>query len=157
MSSLVNAQLTKATITLPPVPTPPQLKLELYRYAQLAEGNVLHFCSSLELLFFDGVHVSVTYPAFPLLPVSQESSEYTITVVPARCLRGLKREEVFRIRPGTCGPRARFYKNMMPDIPLALSQPCGRFFHEEDFEFEFLREGKCPFSRVKDMGDYGSC
>ena len=24
----------------------------------------------------------------------------------------------------------RFYKNMMPDIPVALCQGCGRFFHE---------------------------
>ncbi|CAN0021538.1 unnamed protein product [Hapterophycus canaliculatus] len=46
---------------------------------------------------------------------------------------------------------------MMPDIPLALSRPCGRFFHEEDFEFAFLKENRCPFSRVRDVGDYGSC
>lgn len=78
-------------------------------------------------------------------------------VVSAKCLGGLKREDVFRAPPGTCGPRAKLYKNMMPDIPVALSQSCGRFFHEEDFEFAFLREGRCPFSRVNDVGDYGSC
>lgn len=81
-----------------------------------------------------------------------------MVVVPARCLQSLKREDVFRVHAGACGgATARLYKNMMPDIPLALSQPCGRFFHEEDFEFALLKEGRCPFSRVKDIGDYGSC
>ena len=81
----------------------------------------------------------------------------TTVVVSAKCLRGLKREDVFRAPPGTCAPEAKLFKNMMPDIPLALSQPCGRFFHEEDFEFAYLRQGRCPFSRVSDVGDYGSC
>lgn len=76
----------------------------------------------------------------------------------AKCLRALKREDVFRVPPGTCtSQQPRLYKNMMPDIPLALSRPCGRFFHEEDFEFAYLKESRCPFSRVADVGDYGSC
>ncbi|CAM9228975.1 unnamed protein product, partial [Ascophyllum nodosum] len=91
------------------------------------------------------------------LELQEESTVYTPVVVSSRCLRALKREEVFRVPPGTSGPRAKLFKNMMPDIPLALSQPCGRFFHEEDFEFAYLREGRCPFSRVSDVGDYGSC
>lgn len=84
-------------------------------------------------------------------------STYTPVVVGASCLRALRREDVFRVPPGTSGACSRFFKNMMPDIPLALSQPCGRFFHEEDFEFSHIKEGRCPFSRVKDVGDYGSC
>ncbi|CAM9531119.1 unnamed protein product [Ectocarpus sp. 6 AP-2014] len=91
------------------------------------------------------------------LEAQEDSSEYMVVVASAKCLRALKREDVFRVPPGTRSPRARLYKNMMPDIPLALSQPCGRFFHEEDFEFSYLRESRCPFSRVTDVGDYGSC
>lgn len=88
----------------------------------------------------------------------QDSSNYMVVTASAKCLRRLKREDVFRVPPGTCcSPQARLYKNMMPDIPLALSRPCGRFFHEEDFEFAFLKENRCPFSRVGDVGDYGSC
>lgn len=87
----------------------------------------------------------------------QDTGEYTTVVASAKCLRALKREDVFRAPPGTCAPEAKLFKNMMPDIPLALSQPCGRFFHEEDFEFAYLRQGRCPFSRVNDVGDYGSC
>lgn len=104
-------------------------------------------------------HMCANFQSPPSLPITQlqDSSEYTIVVVPGKCLRALKREDVFRAPPGTCAPHAKYYKNMMPDIPLALSQPCGRFFHEEDFEFAYLREGRCLFSRVKDVGDYGSC
>ncbi|CAM9714504.1 unnamed protein product [Scytosiphon promiscuus] len=92
------------------------------------------------------------------LEAQEDSSDYMVVTVSAKCLRGLKREDVFRVPPGSCcSPQARLYKNMMPDIPLALSRPCGRFFHEEDFEFAFLKENRCPFSRVGDVGDYGSC
>lgn len=45
---------------------------------------------------------------------------------------------------------------LYPDIPLALSQPAHRFFVEEDFEFAYLKEQACPFSRVEEVGDYGS-
>eukprot|EP00903_Cladosiphon_okamuranus_P013353 g12445.t1 len=91
------------------------------------------------------------------LEAQEDSSEYTVVVASAKCLRALKREDVFCVPPGTRSQRARLYKNMMPDIPLALSRPCGRFFHEEDFEFAYLKESRCPFSRVADVGDYGSC
>ena len=58
-------------------------------------------------------------------------------------------------RPRAPGIRAGFYKSMLPEIPLAISQPCHRFFHEEDFEFATLKDGHCPYSRVADPGDYG--
>ena len=44
---------------------------------------------------------------------------------------------------------------MLPEIPLAISQPCHRFFHEEDFEQHLLVSGQCPYSRVSEPGDYG--
>ena len=45
---------------------------------------------------------------------------------------------------------------MLPEIPIAISQPCHRFFHLEDFEFGYLSNGSCPYSRVRDVGEYGS-
>ena len=42
---------------------------------------------------------------------------------------------------------------MVPEIAVALSQPCGRFFHEADFEFAYFKEDHCPHSRVIDVGD----
>jgi intraflagellar transport protein 122 len=45
---------------------------------------------------------------------------------------------------------------MLPEIPIAISQPCHRFFHLEDFEFAYLSGKKCPYSRLKSVGEYGS-
>lgn len=45
---------------------------------------------------------------------------------------------------------------MLPDIPIAMSQPCGKAFHLEDFEFQYLTQKRCPYSRTKNIGDYGS-
>ena len=112
------------------------------------------------------------------LDAQERTKEYAVVRADAEALRQLSRDEVFvkRVPPrpedaaealgaaadgaegGEPLGRLRFYRNMMPDIThIALSQPCGRFFHEEDFEFAFLKAGgKCPFSRVSDIGDYGS-
>ena len=45
-------------------------------------------------------------------------------------------------------------RNMLPDIPIAISQPCHRFFHLEDFEFAYLSTKRCPYSRLKNVGEY---
>lgn len=63
--------------------------------------------------------------------------------------------QVYICRPRAPGIRATFYKSMLPEIPLAISQPCHRFFHEEDFEQHLLVSGQCPYSRVSEPGDYG--
>lgn len=49
-----------------------------------------------------------------------------------------------------------FVRNMLPELPVAISQPCHRFFHLEDFEFAYLSNKKCPYSRLKNVGEYGS-
>ena len=53
--------------------------------------------------------------------------------------------------------RCRFFRNMLPDIPIAVSQPAGHFFLEEDFELALLKESTCPFSRQSQaaVDDYG--
>lgn len=53
--------------------------------------------------------------------------------------------------------RCRYFRNMLPDIPIAVSQPAGHFFLEEDFELGLLKEGTCPFSRQSQaaVNDYG--
>jgi hypothetical protein len=45
---------------------------------------------------------------------------------------------------------------MLPDIRIAISHPCNKFFHLEDLELEWLTNKKCPYSRIKNIGDYGS-
>jgi hypothetical protein len=44
---------------------------------------------------------------------------------------------------------------MLPEITIAISQPCHRFFHLEDFEFAYLSSKFCPYSRLKNVGEYG--
>lgn len=43
--------------------------------------------------------------------------------------------------------RARFFRNMIPDVPVSLCACCNKFFHQEDFEFSVLQKGHCPFCR----------
>ena len=81
---------------------------------------------------------------------------YEPVTVDAKGLLQMRREEVFCCKPIIEGMRMRFFKNMIPEIAVAISQPSHRFFNEEDFEFVYLRDGVCPVSRLKDVGDYGS-
>lgn len=83
-------------------------------------------------------------------------------------------------------PHKYYRNILHPDIPIALSQHARRFFAEEDFEMAYLKEASslssscswggvgggggeekggeqgeelvpaCPFSRVKNVGDYGA-
>ncbi|KAL7471056.1 hypothetical protein ACHAXS_011334 [Conticribra weissflogii] len=47
--------------------------------------------------------------------------------------------------------RCRFFKNVLPEIGIALCPNCHNFFHESDFEFEVLRTGGCPFCKFSDF------
>ncbi|CAE7363251.1 ift122 [Symbiodinium microadriaticum] len=80
-----------------------------------------------------------------------------VTVDTVTLLQGMKRSEVFVCRPSSPEKRATFYRNMLPEVvEIAISQSCHRFFHLEDFEFSYLSNKSCPFSRLNDVGEYGS-
>ena len=38
----------------------------------------------------------------------------------------------------------RYFKNMIPEIGIAICHNCCQFFHEEDFEYQYLKQGHCP-------------
>jgi intraflagellar transport protein 122 len=82
--------------------------------------------------------------------------EYKPVTVDAETLRTLYRAEVFCCRARQPGMRATYYKSAIPDVHMALSQSCHRFFHEDDFEYATLKEGRCPYSRAKEVGDFGT-
>lgn len=86
----------------------------------------------------------------------QHNTGYIPVTVDANGLLSIKRSEVFVCKPSSKHKRATFYRNMLPDIAIAISQPCHRFFHLEDFEFSYLSEQSCPYSRLKNVGEYGS-
>jgi len=90
------------------------------------------------------------------LDKQESSTAYVCVTLDAKALAAVKRDEVYVCTAPSPLLKTKFYKNMLPEIPVAVSSPCNRFFHEEDFEFAYLKEGSCPFCRVKDVGYYGS-
>ncbi|KHJ41704.1 tetratricopeptide repeat protein [Trichuris suis] len=43
--------------------------------------------------------------------------------------------------------KARFFRNLMPEILLSRCPACNSFFHTEDFELIVLQDGRCPLCR----------
>jgi intraflagellar transport protein 122 len=87
----------------------------------------------------------------------QGASSYRPVLCDEDTLSQMRREEVFVIHSTHKGIRSRFYKNVLEGVPVALSQPAQRFFHEEELEAAILKDGKCPYSRAAVAGaDYGS-
>lgn len=68
-----------------------------------------------------------------------------------KVLQSIKLEEVF-VEDLTkyCRkfPR-RYYKNMVPDIPLIQCESCSKIFLLDEYEFAFLEKKCCPFCRTK--------
>ena len=88
--------------------------------------------------------------------LEHQNGAYIAVTVDRSALLAMNRSEVFVCRPSSKNKRATFYRNMLPEIPIAISQPCHRFFHLEDFEFTYLSTRSCPYSRFKSVGEYGS-
>ncbi|DAZ94814.1 TPA: hypothetical protein N0F65_012841 [Lagenidium giganteum] len=76
---------------------------------------------------------------------------YRVLQVDDRVLQSLRPSEVFIVKYPTKAVRNRYYKNMIPDIKIHFSPHCRRFFHMDDFEFEYLKAGHCPCCRVPEM------
>lgn len=79
------------------------------------------------------------------------AAQYHVLQVDERVLRSLNPSEVFIVRYPSPLVRAKFFKNMIPELKIHLSPHCRRFFHEDDFEFEYLKAGHCPCCRVREM------
>eukprot|EP00605_Chrysophyceae_sp_TOSAG23-4_P001709 GSChrysophyteH1.ASY1.ANO1.1878.1 assembled CDS len=88
--------------------------------------------------------------------ITFDNGAYVPVTVDRSTLLAMSRTEVFVCKPSSPSKRATFYKNTLPEIHVAISQPCHRFFHLEDFEFAYLSNRSCPYSRYKNVGEYGS-
>lgn len=42
----------------------------------------------------------------------------------------------------------RYFKNVLPEVPLAMCSRCFRMFHSDEFELCVLKENRCPFCRT---------
>ena len=63
--------------------------------------------------------------------------------------------DVFVCSWPTQGRAAEYYRNMMPDVPIALCHHCNQFFHEEDYELAMITKKRCPFCRAPAPEDGG--
>ncbi|XP_050311771.1 intraflagellar transport protein 122 homolog [Anthonomus grandis grandis] len=44
--------------------------------------------------------------------------------------------------------RFRFFKNILPELRVAMCESCFKAFHVDDYELQLLQKGFCPFCRV---------
>jgi len=129
----------ESQVTSAPPPPPPLINFIL---------------SHLALSFFHSL--SLIPPSLILTCATLQNNSYVAITVDTNTLLSMRRAEVFVCRPSSKKKRATFYRNMLPDIAIAISQPCHRFFHLEDFEFAYLSSRSCPYSRLRNVLEYGS-
>ena len=43
----------------------------------------------------------------------------------------------------------RYFRSVLPDVPLTMCQRCFRMYHADEFELAVLQKGRCPFCRCK--------
>ena len=75
---------------------------------------------------------------------SHEVGKYKPVIIDAKTLKSLNREDIYIIDGSS-----RFFRNMIPEIGIAVCQNCQTFFHEEDYEYAYLKEGVCPVCQKK--------
>lgn len=76
---------------------------------------------------------------------SSDGKGYKPLLLDSNVLKSLREEEVFILEyPGSL-IRNKYYKNMIPEIKLRNCPSCRKFFHEDDFDFEYLKKLRCPF------------
>lgn len=73
-----------------------------------------------------------------------EAGTYKPVEVDKMTLESIKRDDVYMIEKSS-----RYFKNVIPEIGIAVCQNCHSFFHEEDYEYMCLQEGACPVCETK--------
>lgn len=73
-----------------------------------------------------------------------------------KCLTHMRYEEVFIVDYTKFCPNMprRYYKNMIPDVPITMCDNCCKFFIQDDYEYAYVEHGHCPFCKnvEKDKG-----
>jgi intraflagellar transport protein 122 len=64
-------------------------------------------------------------------------------------LSKLEKQYVYIVESKHHSIPVRFYKHVIPEIPVILCDKCGHFFHSDDYEFAILQNNECPFCREK--------
>uniref|UniRef100_H2Z1N3 Intraflagellar transport protein 122 homolog n=1 Tax=Ciona savignyi TaxID=51511 RepID=H2Z1N3_CIOSA len=72
--------------------------------------------------------------------------DYVPVVVNRVVLRSLSRGDVF-IRRWAAPLRFQYFKNLMPEVAVAMCDSCFQMFHADDYELMVLQKQCCPFCR----------
>ncbi len=83
-----------------------------------------------------------------LMNMEAIGNSYPPIRVNAACLSAMNKSEVFVVRYNTRALATRYYRSVIPGLPITFCAHCKHFFHEEDFEFHVLQKQQCPFCRV---------
>lgn len=73
---------------------------------------------------------------------------YSPVQVDREILESFDRVDVYVMRCNQSNT-VRYFRNMIPDIGVAICHHCCQFFHEEDFEYHYLKQGGCPICKVQ--------
>eukprot|EP00743_Colponemidia_sp_Colp-15_P003978 GILK01004290.1.p1 GENE.GILK01004290.1~~GILK01004290.1.p1 ORF type:complete len:1251 (-),score=266.14 GILK01004290.1:264-4016(-) len=65
-------------------------------------------------------------------------------------LLSLRKEEVFIVDYKSPAMQPRYFKTMVPEMPICMCKKCCRFFLQEDFEVSLAKANSCPFCRAAD-------
>jgi len=82
-----------------------------------------------------------------LMNAATDATKYRPVTVDRKCLSSLRSSEVFIVRWKGKGLRNQYYKNMIPEISIALCENCNHFFHQEEYEISLLKGEGCPYCR----------
>ena len=84
------------------------------------------------------------------------SGSYHPVEVDDSTLSHMRYEEVFIVDHSKFCPNkpVRFFKNMVPEVPITMCEQCCKFFLQDEYEFAYIEKGHCPFCKnvEKDNG-----
>lgn len=77
--------------------------------------------------------------------------EYTPFVANTDILRTFRRDEVFIVKQGhgNLPIQNKYYRVMVTGVGITLCSGCQLFFHDEEFEMEYMKGNGCPVCRFK--------
>ena len=81
------------------------------------------------------------------LEKQQTIAKYEPMKVDENTLKSLERTEVLVLMPLAPKMKARFFKNMIPEIGITVDQSCHIFVREDIYEFSCLKGEKCPYTQ----------
>jgi len=83
------------------------------------------------------------------------SEVFEPVMVDSRVLSTMRREEVYYMKPMHPDLPWRYFKSMLPEMPLTLCEDSQLFFREEDLEFYMLQHGQAPLTRSMNVAGFG--